>query len=131
MDTRYPRAILHVDGDSFFASVEQALDWRLRGKPVVTGGERGCATAMSYEAKKAGVRRSMHMREVKKITECGNVEGFAITRPLGRPWDIAIVGDGPHVKLTVGRKCARSLTDCLSNMIYQRRSPRPDRTPPS
>jgi DNA polymerase-4/DNA polymerase V len=63
----YPRAILHMDGDSFFASVEQALDWRLRGKPVVTGGERGCATAMSYEAKKAGVRRSMHMREVKKI----------------------------------------------------------------
>lgn len=67
MPKDYPRAILHMDGDSFFASVEQALDWRLRGKPVVTGGERGAATAMSYEAKKAGVRRSMTMREIKAI----------------------------------------------------------------
>lgn len=56
-----------MDGDSFFASVEQALDWRLRGKPVVTGAERGAATAMSYEAKKMGVRRSMTMREIKAI----------------------------------------------------------------
>lgn len=56
-----------MDGDSFFASVEQALDWRLRGKPVVTGGERGAATAMSYEAKKAGVRRSMTMGQIKAL----------------------------------------------------------------
>lgn len=56
-----------MDGDSFFASVEQALDWRLRGKPVVTGGERGCATAMSYEAKRAGVTRGMNMRQVKAV----------------------------------------------------------------
>lgn len=56
-----------MDGDSFFASVEQALDWRLRGKPVVTGGERGCATAMSYAAKKAGVRRSMTMKQIKEL----------------------------------------------------------------
>ena len=34
----YPRAIVHFDGDSFFASVEQAKDYRLRGKPVITGG---------------------------------------------------------------------------------------------
>lgn len=67
----YPRAILHLDGDSFFASIEQALDWRLKGKPVVTGGERGAATAMSYEAKRSGVRRGMNMREVK--TACPGV----------------------------------------------------------
>lgn len=63
----YPRAILHLDGDSFFASIEQTLDWRLQKKPVVTGGERGCATAMSAEAKRAGVTRSMPMREVKRV----------------------------------------------------------------
>lgn len=61
------KAVLHLDGDSFFASVEQALDWRLKGKPVVTGGERGCATAMSQEAKRAGVKRGMPMREVKRV----------------------------------------------------------------
>jgi len=63
----YPRAILHMDGDSFFASVEQALDWRLRGKPVVTGAERGAATALSYEAKRKGARRGMTLREIKAV----------------------------------------------------------------
>lgn len=67
----YPRAILHVDGDSFFASVEQALDWRLRGKPVVTGAERGAATALSYEAKRKGARRGMTLREIKEV--CSDV----------------------------------------------------------
>ncbi len=63
----YPRAILHFDGDAFFASVEQAKDWRLRGKPVVTGGERGAATSLSYEAKARGVHRSMPMKEIRRI----------------------------------------------------------------
>jgi len=63
----YPRAILHFDGDAFFASVEQANDWRLRGKPVVTGAERGAATSLSYEAKAYGLNRSMPMREIRRI----------------------------------------------------------------
>ncbi|MBU2103782.1 DNA polymerase IV [Patescibacteria group bacterium] len=63
----YPRAILHFDGDAFFASVEQAKDWRLRGRPVVTGGERGAATSLSYEAKARGVHRSMPMRDIRRI----------------------------------------------------------------
>jgi len=69
MQTReeFPRAIVHFDGDSFFASVEQVLDYRLRGKPVVTGGERGCATALSYEAKRRGATRGMTMRKVKAL----------------------------------------------------------------
>lgn len=63
----YPRAILHFDGDAFFASVEQAKNWKLRGKPVVTGGERGAATSLSYEAKARGVHRSMPMHEIRRI----------------------------------------------------------------
>jgi DNA polymerase-4 len=62
----YPRAILHFDGDSFFASVEQAMDYRLRGKPIVTGAERGAPTAVSYEAKKLGLARGMSMREIRR-----------------------------------------------------------------
>ena len=46
--------ILHADADSFFASVEQRDDPRLRGKPVIVGG--GVVLACSYEAKAFGVR---------------------------------------------------------------------------
>lgn len=62
----YPRAIVHFDGDSFFASVEQAKDYRLRGKPVVTGGERGAVTSLSKEAKMLGARRGMPMQEIRR-----------------------------------------------------------------
>lgn len=63
----YPRAIVHFDGDSFFASVEQAKDWRLRGKPVITGGERGAATSLSIEAKRLGLNRGMPMQEIRRL----------------------------------------------------------------
>lgn len=66
-DASYPRAILHFDGDSFFASVEQAKDWRLRGKPVVTGGERGAATSLSIEAKARGLHRAMPIQEIRRL----------------------------------------------------------------
>jgi nucleotidyltransferase/DNA polymerase involved in DNA repair len=59
--------ILHFDADAFFASVEQVLDVRLKGKPVVTGSTRGAATSISYEAKARGVTRGMTMREVKRV----------------------------------------------------------------
>jgi len=62
-----PRAIVHLDCDAFFASVEQALNPGLKGRPVITGKERGIATSMSIEAKRRGVRRAMRLFEVKKI----------------------------------------------------------------
>ena len=46
--------ILHADLDSFYASVEQRDDPRLRGRPVIVGG--GIVLAASYEAKAHGVR---------------------------------------------------------------------------
>jgi nucleotidyltransferase/DNA polymerase involved in DNA repair len=61
------RAIVHVDGDGFFASCEIALNPRLKGKPVVTGQERGIATAMSPEAKKLGIHRGMPVFQIRKL----------------------------------------------------------------
>jgi DNA polymerase-4/DNA polymerase V len=63
----WPRAILHLDADAFFASCEQAIHPELRGKPVVTGKERGIVAAASYEAKARGVKRGMRLFEVKKV----------------------------------------------------------------
>lgn len=63
----YPRAILHIDGDSFFAACEVAQNPRLRGKPVITGLERGIASAMTYEAKRKGVTRGMQLSEIRRV----------------------------------------------------------------
>ena len=63
----YPHAILHIDGDGFFASIEQAMDPSLKRKPVVTGKERGIASAMSIEAKRAGVKRGMRIGEIREV----------------------------------------------------------------
>ena len=63
----FPRAIVHIDGDAFFASCEQARDPALQGKPVITGKERGIVASMSYEAKRMGVSRAMRLFEVKKL----------------------------------------------------------------
>ena len=49
--------ILHADLDAFYASVEQMLDPKLRGKPIAVGG--GVVLAASYEAKAFGVRGGM------------------------------------------------------------------------
>jgi DNA polymerase-4 len=63
----FPRAIMHLDGDAFFAGVEIAKNPALRGKPVVTGEERGIATAISYEAKRMyGITRAMPIHEIRK-----------------------------------------------------------------
>ncbi|MBX4210511.1 DNA polymerase IV [Candidatus Parcubacteria bacterium] len=63
----FPRAILHVDGDAFFVGCEVARDPSLRGKCVVTGKERGIASALSYEAKRKGVTRGMKISDVLKV----------------------------------------------------------------
>jgi DNA polymerase-4 len=57
--------IVHVDVDAFFASVEQVLNPKLRGKPVLVG--RGCVASASYEAKFLGVKTAMGFREALRV----------------------------------------------------------------
>jgi DNA polymerase-4 len=59
------RRILHADLDSFYASVEQRDDPRLRGRPTIVGA--GVVLAASYEAKAFGVRSAMGGAEARRL----------------------------------------------------------------
>lgn len=63
--SRETASILHADLDSFYASVEQRDDPRLRGRPVIVGG--GVVLAASYEAKAYGVRSAMGGRTAARL----------------------------------------------------------------
>ena len=60
--------IVHLDADAFFASVEQAADVRLRGKPVAVGGsKRGVVASASYEARRLGIYTAMPTAKARKL----------------------------------------------------------------
>ncbi|MBU2632405.1 DNA polymerase IV [Patescibacteria group bacterium] len=65
--------ILHIDFDSFFASVEQQYRPETRGKPmgVTAANSRSCIIASSREAKKLGIKTGSRSYEVQKI--CPNL----------------------------------------------------------
>lgn len=69
------RVILHVDMNSFYASVEMAYDPELKGKPLAIAGNveerKGIIITCSYEARKFGVKTTMPLWEAKKL--CPNM----------------------------------------------------------
>lgn len=75
----YPAMILHIDMDAFFASIEQAINPRLKGRPLIVGSRpnklRTVVCAASYEAKALGIDSGMPSIEAFKI--CPNLEFVA------------------------------------------------------
>lgn len=75
----YQFMILHIDMDAFFASIEQAINPRLLGKPLIVG-SRGnkmhtVVCAASYEAKRLGIHSGMPSKEAYYI--CPGLEFVA------------------------------------------------------
>ncbi|WP_017728260.1 DNA polymerase IV [Halalkalibacterium ligniniphilum] len=64
------RIILHIDMNSFYASVEMAYNPSLKGKPLAIAGSvedrRGIVVTSSYEARARGVRTTMPVWQAKR-----------------------------------------------------------------
>ena len=65
----WPRAIILVDMNAFFASVEQLDRPEWRGRPVaITNGLQGtCIITCSYEARAFGVKTGMRLKEARRL----------------------------------------------------------------
>ena len=64
----FTRAILHLDLDAFFVSVELLRRPELKGKPIIIGGsERGVVSSCSYEARKTGVHSAMPVKAALRL----------------------------------------------------------------
>ncbi len=65
----FDRAVLHLDLDAFFASVEQLKNDALKNKPLIIGGSsrRGVVASCSYEARHFGVHSAMPMKMALRL----------------------------------------------------------------
>jgi nucleotidyltransferase/DNA polymerase involved in DNA repair len=127
-----PRSVVHLDADAFFASVEQAADVHLRGKPVAVGGEkRGIIASASYEARKMGIYTPMPTSRARRlcpklIIVPGDFEKyerfskwmFSYAYDFTPDVEISSIDEG-YLDITANRKPPIEIAAVLKNVIGQ------------
>lgn len=131
------RAVLHMDMDAFFATVEQLDHPEWRGKPVIVGSpeKRGVVSTASYEARAFGVRSGMPSVQASRL--CPDAvwapPRFARYSELSRavrelldeasPWVQQASIDEAYLDVTPGRvaaqdpvEVARSIQEAVSGL---------------
>ncbi len=92
----WPRAIVHLDLDAFYASVEQLRRPELRSRPVIVGGAeaghtaRGVVSAASYEARRYGVRSAMPLSRALRL--CPDAAVLPVDFPAYRRCSARVFG---------------------------------------
>jgi DNA-directed DNA polymerase III PolC len=126
------RSIVHLDADAFFASVEQASDPRLRGKPIAVGGEkRGIIASASYEARKFGIYTPMPTALARRLCPKlillpGDFDKYELFSRLMFSYaydftpdvEIGSIDEG-YFDLTGARKPALGIAETVRNAIRQ------------
>src|SRR3974377_659825 len=128
----HKRSIVHLDADAFFASVEQAADPRLRGKPIAGGGEkRGIIASASYEARRFGIYTPMPSSQARRLCPRlillpGDFEKYELFSRLMFSYaydftpgvEIGSIDEG-YFDLTGGRKHAARLAETIRPALSQ------------
>lgn len=67
--THWPRAIILIDMNDFFASVEQLdhPEWQGRAIAITNGKQGSCIITCSYEARSFGIKTGMRLREATRL----------------------------------------------------------------
>jgi len=114
------KIILYIDVDAFFASVEQAVNPGLRGKPVMVGGfphERGVVACPSYEARAHGVYTAMTLSEAHRLLPDGiflkgDYENY---RTFSDRMRTILLSHSPLVEMISQDEAVVDLTGCASD----------------
>jgi DNA polymerase-4 len=83
--------LAHLDLDAFFAAVEELEDPKLRGKPVVVGGDprrRGVVATANYVARRYGIHSAMSCAEA--LRRCPDALFLPLRHTLYREYSRAV-----------------------------------------